>query len=132
MWCVIYPYFFGSYLAAAAWRPRDVFYPLPVIVWGFVALLFLYATLRYLKQLSWSAIPEEAKLKRAKSRPLVICILGTAFISFCFALSAMAAKSFGKLCAIGAVVLGISTILMILLTDRKIKQLTRFFCQPNV
>jgi hypothetical protein len=132
VWCVIYPYFFGSYLAAAAWRPRDVFYPLPVILWGMFALFSLYAALGYLKQLSWTAIPEEAKLQRAKSRPVVVCILGTAFISFCFALCAMAAKSFGKLCAIGAVVLGICTILMILITDRKIKMLARFFSQPNV
>jgi len=101
-------------------------------VWGFIALLFLYVTLRYLKQLSWAATSEEVIQKRAKSRPLVVCILGTAFISFCFALCAVAAKSFGKLCAIGAVVLGISAILMILITDLKIKQLARFFSQPNV
>ncbi len=132
VWCVSYSCFFGSYLAVAAWRPRDVFYPLPLILWGSFALFSLYAMLRYLKQLSWTAIPEEAKLKRAKSRPLVARILGTAFISFCFGLCAVAAKSFGKFCAIGAVVLGLSTILMILITDRKIKQLARFFSQPNL
>jgi hypothetical protein len=131
VWCVIGPFFFGSYLAAAMWRPRDDFYPLPLILWAFFTLLFSYAALRCLKQLSWAGIPEETKLKRARARPLVACIFGTAFISFCFALCVVAAKSFGKLCAIGAAVLGISTILMILITDRKIRQLARWFSHPN-
>jgi hypothetical protein len=131
VWCAIGAFWFGGYLAHAMWRPRDVFYPFPLILWGFFTVLFLYATLRYFKQLSWAVSKEEAKLKEAKVRPLVAYILGTAFNFSCLALCVVAIKSFGKLYAIGAVVLGISTILMILITEREIKRLAHWLSQPS-
>jgi hypothetical protein len=129
--CVIAAYWLGGNLGAAMWRPRDVFYPFPLILWGFFTVLFWYATLRYFNQLSWAVSTEEARLRKAKVRPLVAYILGITFNCFCLALCAVAIKSFGKLYAVGAVVLGISMILMILKTERKIKELAHWLSQPH-
>jgi hypothetical protein len=131
IWCAITAYWFGGYLGAAMWRPRDVYYPFPLILWGFFTVLFWYATVRYFNQLSWAVPTEEARLRKAKVRPLVAYFLGITFNCFCLALCAVAIKSFGKLYAVGAVVLGISMILMILITERKIKKLAHWLSQPH-
>ena len=117
----------GGQVGVALWRKHDIFYPFHPILWGFFAILFARATFQYLAGLSWSVIAEEAKTKKAESRQLVAYILCTMFIWFCSAVSLVAAKVFGKLYIVGAVVMGIFMVLMAIATDRAIRHLASRF-----
>jgi hypothetical protein len=127
VWRVIGSTWLGSYLAAAIWKPHDVFYPFPLVFWGLFAFLFLRGALLYLSQLSYAVVPEEARTKKAKARQLMAYILCTAFISCGFMMCLLAAKSFGRLYAVAAVVAGITMTLMLLITEREIKHLACWF-----
>lgn len=121
---------FGLQLAAAMWKPHDVFYPFPLVVWGFFTLLFLGAAFRYLNQLSFSRNQEEEKTRKAKVHRLMAYILFAAFIWLCFFSCALAAKTFGKLYAVPVVVFGMLMILVAFITDREIKRLAEWFSLP--
>jgi hypothetical protein len=103
------------------------FYPFPLVFWGLFAFLFLRGVLLYLSQLSYAVVPEEARTKKANARQLMAYILCTAFISCGFMMCLLAAKSFGRLYAVAAVVAGITMILMLLITEREIKHLACWF-----
>jgi hypothetical protein len=120
LWC-------GSELGGAMWRPRDPFFPYTLIVWGFVTVLLVWRTIVSLNQLSYTVPLAVADEKKKEARSLIPYILGTALMSFCVALSIVAAKEFGRLCAIGAAVLGGLLLLMIWVTERRIKRVARSF-----
>jgi hypothetical protein len=130
IWCATSLTWFGIYLGAAMWRARDTFYPYPLILWGFLAVVYIWRTLAYLSQLRYSVPLALANEKGKQARSLTPYILGTALTSFCLVLCFLAIKPFGRLCAIGAAALTALTILMIWTTERKIKTVARGFYRP--
>ena len=134
IFCILPTIMFGSSLAAAIWKPHsrlNDFYPLPLIVWGLLALLISRGAFVYLNQLSWAISAEETTTKRRKARRLKAFILCTMLISCCFMMSLLAARSFGRRYAVAAVVSGISMISMVLVTEREIKQLAACFTRST-
>jgi hypothetical protein len=127
VWCMIGSSWFGLELAAAMWRPRDVFYPFPLIFWGLITVFYLYRVIVYLSQLSYTVPLAYANEKRKELRPLGACIVGAACVSFAFTMCSVAGKSFGAVWIGAAVALGLLTILMIFVLERKIKQIGRTF-----
>lgn len=127
-WCFIGPAQFGLELAKAMWRPRDeLFYPLGLILWGFFCLLVLYRTLVGLNQVSYNVPLAIANDKKKEARSVMPYIVGIALVSFCFAMSLVATKLFGRLWAVAAVALGVVVGLMAFITARKIKRFARDF-----
>jgi peptidoglycan/LPS O-acetylase OafA/YrhL len=129
--CVMALTGFGSQLAGAIWKPHDVFYPFPLVVWGLFTLLFSREMFRYLHQLSYSGNQEEKKTKKERARRLMAYILCTAFIWLCLVICVLAAKSDSKLYGVAVVVFGIFMILMVLITDREIRDLAAWFTRPT-
>jgi hypothetical protein len=132
--CLFPAIMFGLSLAPPIWKPHsslNAFYPLPLVLWGLLTLLISRGAFVYLNQLSWAISgPEETATKRRKARRLKAFILCTMLISCCFAMSLMAAKLFGRLYALVAVLFGISMISMVLIAEREIKQLAVWFTRP--
>jgi hypothetical protein len=134
IFCIFPTIMFSSFLAAAIWNPHsrlNDFYPLPLAVWGLLTLWISRAAFVYLNQLSWAISAEETATKRRKARRLKVFILCTMLISCCFMMSLLAAKSFGRLYALAAVLFGISMISMALITEREIKRLAVWFTSPT-
>jgi uncharacterized membrane protein len=121
----------GFQLAAAMWKPHDVFYPFPFILWGFFTLVSLLGAFRYLNQLSYSRNQEEKKAKKAKTRRLMAYILCAMLVWFSFAVCLAAAKIFGKLYIVSAAVMGIFMICMGLVTDGEIRRIASCFINPQ-
>jgi nitrate reductase NapE component len=128
---VAYTGLLGGSLAVSMWKKRDEFYPFQLIVLGFFAVLFARTIFRYLAGLSWSMVPEEAKRKKAKARQLMTYILCTMLVWFCTAVCLVAAKVFGKLYIVSAVLMGMLMIWMTLATDREIRRLACCFFNPR-
>jgi hypothetical protein len=74
--------------------------------------------------LSWSINAEEAKWKKGKAHHLMAFILCTMVASFCFSASLIAARVFGKLSIVGAVIFGLFMISIASVTDREIRRLS--------
>jgi len=122
----------GGNVALSIWKRHDDFYPFQLIVLGFFTIAFSRASFRYLAGLSWSVMPEEAKSKKLKARQLMAYIFCAMLVWFCSAVCLVAAKIFGKLYIVSAVVMGIFMICMGLVTDREIRRLAScFFNHPN-
>jgi hypothetical protein len=121
---------FGMELGKALWRPHDPFYPYTLIFWGLISAFFARATFAYLWQLRYSVPPALADEKEKEARSLLLFIFGTAFAGFCLTMSIIPAKRFGTLCAFGAAILGALTTLMVIITERKIKQVAQSFYPP--
>jgi hypothetical protein len=130
VWCVTGSTWFGLQLGVAMWRPHDPFYPFPLIFWGLFTVLYARGVIIQLSQLSYAVPLADADEKRKEGRRLMAYVLGIAFASFCFALCVVAAKSLGRLYAFAAVALGAFTILMIFITERRIKHIARNFYHP--
>lgn len=131
--CISPTIMFSSFVATAIWKPHsrmNDFYPGPLVVWGLLTLWISRGAFVYLNQLSWAISAEETATKRRKARRLKGFILCTMLISCCFMMSLLAAKSFGRLYALVAVLFGIVLISMVLITEREIKQLAVWFTSP--
>lgn len=131
IWCAISLSWFGLYLGEAMWRPRDPFYPYSLIFWGFITVIYVWRTLVSLNQLSYTVPLAVANERKREARSLIPYIFSTALMSLCFSLCFVAIKPFGTLYAVGAVALGLLTILMIWTTERKIKHVSRGFYRPT-
>jgi hypothetical protein len=133
IFCISPAIMFSSFLATAIWKPHsrlNDYYPLPLAVWGLLTLWISRGAFVYLNQLSWAISKEETATKRRKARRLKAFILCTMLITCCFMMSLLAAKLFGRLYALAAVLFGISMISMIQITEREIKQLAVWFTSP--
>jgi hypothetical protein len=67
IFCTLPAIMFGSFLAAAIWKPHsrlNDFYPLSLVVWGLLALWISRGAFAYLNQLSWAISAEETTTKR--------------------------------------------------------------------
>jgi hypothetical protein len=134
IFCIGPAIMFGSFVATAIWKPHsrmNDFYPGPLVVWGLINLWISRGAFVYLNQLGWATSAEETATKRRKARRLKAFILCTMLISCCFMMSLLAAKSFGRLYALVAVLFGISLISMVLITEREIKQLAVWLTSPT-
>jgi hypothetical protein len=132
--CISPAIMFGSFLATAIWKPHsrmNDYYPLPLVVWGLIILLLSRGAFVYLNQLSWGISAEETTTKRREARRLKAFILCTMLITCCFVMSLLAAKLFGWLYALAAVLFGISMISMVLITEQEIKRLAVWFTSPT-
>jgi hypothetical protein len=121
----------GGNVALSMWKKHDDFYPFQLIVWGFFTVVFSRSSFLYLAGLTWSVMPEEAKRKKLKARQLMAYILCTMLVSFCSAVCLVAAKVFGKLYIVSAVVMGMLMVWMTLATDREIRRLASCFFNPR-
>jgi hypothetical protein len=124
IFCISPAIMFSSFLATAIWKPHsrlNDYYPLPLAVWGLLTLWISRGAFVYLNQLSSAISKEETATKRRKARRLKAFILCTMLITCCFMMSLLAAKLFGRLYALAAVLFGISMISMIQITEREIK-----------
>jgi hypothetical protein len=128
---VAYTGLLGGSLAVSMWKKRDEFYPFHLIVLGFFAVFFARTTFRYLAELSWSVVSEEAKIKKVKVRQLMAYILCTMLVWLCTAGCLVAAKVFGKLYIVSAVLMGMLMVWTTLATDREIRRLACCFFNPR-
>jgi len=121
----------GGRLALDTWKKQEDFYPLQLVVLGFLTLMYARVLLRDLAGLSWSTNAEEAKWKKGKARHLMAYIFGTMLMCFCFGVCLVAARVFGKLYIVAAVGSGILMLWMVLRTDREIRRLASCFFSPR-
>jgi hypothetical protein len=132
--CISPAIMFSSFLATAILKPHsrlNDYYPLPLVVWGVFTLWISRGAFVYLNQLSWATSAEETATKRRKARRLKAFVLCIMLILCCFMMSLLAAKLFGRLYSLVAVLFGISMISMVLITEREIKQLAVWFTSPT-
>jgi hypothetical protein len=116
---------FGLQLARAMWIPHGAFlYPLELMLWGFLGVLYSFKLFGLLNNLGDSVAPDEANIIKASARHLMVYIFCTALISFGFGICAGAARFFGGFHVVAAIALGMVMILAIFLTARKIKHLS--------
>lgn len=121
----------GGYVALSIRKKHNDFYPFQIAVLGFLTVSFTRAPFLYLARLSWSMVQEDEKRKKLKARRLMAYILCTMLVSFGFAVCQVAARIFGKLYTVSAVVMGIFIIWMAWATDREIRSLARCFFSPR-
>lgn len=114
---------FGGYVALSMWKKHPDFYPIQLIVSGFLTIALARASFLYLAGLTWSVVAEESKRKKLKARRLMAYILCAMLVWFCSAVCLIAARIFGKLYVVSAVVMVIFMICIALLTDREIRRL---------
>jgi len=114
---------FGMELADALWKPHDDFYPFRMLMWAAMCALFFLASRGALKNFTYTVELAEADVTRVKARKVLLAIFGAALNSFCFAISAIAAKQSGGLYNVAAVVLGVLPLFFGFLMYRGIKRL---------
>jgi small-conductance mechanosensitive channel len=127
IWVAIASTQFGFHLTAAMWKRPDIFYPFDLLLWGFIDIFWLLRMRGVLAGLAFNVPVEGAATAKRNVLLLLLYTLCTGIISFCFAVSVLAAKSFGRLYVIAVVVLAPLTVGMILLTIQKAKRLTGWF-----
>ena len=121
----------GGYVALSIWKKHDNYYTFQIMVLGSFMVLFARSSFVYLAGLSWSMVPEEEKRKKLKARRLMAYVPFTMLVSFGFAVCLVAARIFGKLYTVSAVVMGIFVIWMAWATDREIRSLASCFFSPR-
>jgi hypothetical protein len=118
---------FGGNVAVSTWKKHADFYPIQLIVLGFLTITYARASFLYLAGLTWSVVAEESKRKKLKARRLMACILCAMFVWFCSAVCLAAAMIFGKFYVVSAVVMVVFMIYIALQTDREIRRLASYF-----
>lgn len=131
IWTAAWSTLFGFQVAIAMWKTHDVFYPFPLVLWGFFAVFWSYRAVLYLSQLSYAVPLEQTNTFKSKARKLMAYTLCIALISFCFAICLLGSKASGRLYIVAAVGLGTCMVLMVFAIERDVKRLARQFSYPS-
>lgn len=119
--------FLGSQVASAISKSRS-FYSYALVWWAIFVAFWLFRLIRELWNLSHSRFLAEPVITKSSARQLIAYILCLVLISSCLIICVGAAKPFGTLYMVTAVVgWGTIVFLMFLATKRKLEQMSPIF-----